>query len=298
MALLYRSRVPNPLERRVAANGISLTVFEWGRELQGEADTILLAHATGFHARCWDQVVRHLGARHVIAVDQRGHGRSDKTYPVRWEDFGRDLADLVRALELRDIVGVGHSMGGHATVEAAAAEGERFRRLVLIDPVIASPDEYAAGSRFDTSGITHPTIKRRNRWASPDEMFERFADRGPFAHWDRAVLRDYCQFGLLPDPTGVSFVLACPPEFEAAVYMAARSNCGVYRSVAAVDVPVFIVRAMEPPATRDMMDFRYSPTWPDLVREFRRGRELYLADQTHFLPMEDPARTAKLILES
>ena len=43
------------------------------------------------------------------------------------------------------------------------------------------------------------------------------------------------------------------------------------------------------------MDFRYSPTWPGLANQFRRGRELYLPDQTHFLPMEQPQLVAKLI---
>lgn len=288
----------NPLERRVTANGISLTVFEWGRELQGNGDTVLLAHATGFHARCWDQVVRHLGRRHVIAVDARGHGRSDKVYPVRWADFGRDLADLVRALELRDIVGVGHSMGGHAMVDAAAFESGRFRRLVLIDPVIASPEIYAAlGSAEEGEVEMHPTSKRRYRWSSPDEMFERFAGSGPFVDFDRAVLRDYCQFGLLPDPEGEGFVLACPPEFEASVYMAAMRHGEVHRSALALDIPVFLIRAMERPDDGGHMDFRYSPTWPGLVGELRRGRELHLPDRTHFLPMEHPAETAKLILE-
>jgi lipase len=287
-----------PLERRVLANGISLTIFEWGREYRGQGDSILLAHATGFHARCWDQVVRHLGERHVIAVDQRGHGRSDKVFPVRWQEFGRDLADLVRGLDLGPLVGVGHSMGGHATTEAAAAEGERFRRLVLIDPVIASPEEYAAGAALAEHfrDTPHPTVKRRNHWISPEEMFERFRDRGPFASWDRAVLRDYCQYGLLPAPSGEGLVLACPPEFEAAVYMGARGNGGVHSSAAAVEVPVLIVRAMEPPTEREVMDFRYSPTWPGLVREFKRGRDVYLPDRTHFLPMEDPALVATYIL--
>ena len=44
-----------PIEASVTVNGVSLTYFEWGRGSAG--DPILLAHATGFHARCWDQVV-------------------------------------------------------------------------------------------------------------------------------------------------------------------------------------------------------------------------------------------------
>jgi lipase len=286
-----------PIHRRLVANGITLSVFEWNAEDLATAATFLLAHATGFHARCWDRIVARLGARHVIAVDQRGHGRSDKPLPVHWQDFGQDLTELIRVLELTNVVGVGHSMGGHAITQAAAAAPERFQRLVLIDPVIVSPEEYAAGRVGVGSDWQHPTARRRNRWASPDEMFERFKDRPPFSAWDRDVLRDYCEYGLLPDPSGDGFVLACPPEFEAAVYMAARGNAAVYDSVRALDVPVLLVRVMEPPPDRDWMDFRYSPTWPGLIDHFRHGRELHLPDETHFLPMEKPELAGQLILE-
>jgi len=128
-----------PLEASVSVNGVSLTYFEWGRGSDG--DPLLLVHATGFHARCWDQVVAHLGSRRVIAIDQRGHGRSDKVEAIRWQEFGRDVAELVRRLDLQDVVGVGHSAGGHAMVEAAVLEPTRFRRLVLIDPTILAIED-------------------------------------------------------------------------------------------------------------------------------------------------------------
>jgi pimeloyl-ACP methyl ester carboxylesterase len=94
-----------PQEHRLRANGVELTCFEWHRELRGRQPPILLVHATGFHARVWDPVVERLGERHVISVDQRGHGRSEKTAITHWEVFGRDLAALVRELGLRDVLG-------------------------------------------------------------------------------------------------------------------------------------------------------------------------------------------------
>ncbi|MBW2372664.1 MAG: alpha/beta hydrolase [Deltaproteobacteria bacterium] len=124
---------------------MELAYFEWRPELRGREAPILLVHATGFHARCWDPVIRRLGERHVIAVDQRGHGRSQKIEITHWKDLGQDLAAFVEALDLRDVLGVGHSMGAHAMVDAAATRPGRFRRLVLIDPVIASPETYGGG---------------------------------------------------------------------------------------------------------------------------------------------------------
>lgn len=280
-------------------NGIELAVFEWGRPLVGREPTLLMAHATGFHARCWDPVVRRLSERHVIAVDQRGHGRSQKTAIDHWQVFGRDLAELARALELRDAIGVGHSMGGHALVDAAAARPGAFQRLVLVDPVIASPDAYGEGGWTIASlgGEPHPTTKRKRRFSSPEEMEERFRDRVPYRVFQPEALRAYCTYGLLPAEDGDGFVLACPPEIEASIYTTSRTNQGVHESVRALDIPVLVLRAKQPSEPRDVMDFSSSPTWVGLAAKFRYGREIHFPDHTHFLPMEIPEQISELILE-
>jgi pimeloyl-ACP methyl ester carboxylesterase len=289
---------PEPRAHRITVNGIELAYFTWGDTLPAGSETVLLAHATGFHARCWDQVVPHLGARRVIALDQRGHGRSEKTPITHWRVFGEDLSAFVRALELRDVVGVGHSMGGHAVLEAAAAAPSAFRRLVLIDPVIMAPDAYAAGGWTLPAGAApHPTAKRKRHFASPDEMIARFAERSPYSAFTPAGLRDYCVHGLLPAPDGDGFELACPPEIEAAIYMTSHTNAAVYDAVRALTLPALVVRVKQPPPDRSVMDFSSSPTWPGLVGELRAGREIHLADRTHFLPMESPELAARLVLD-
>jgi len=288
-----------PTEHRVDTGRIELAFFEWGVEHRGAAPTLLLVHATGFHARCWDPVARRLGDRHVIAVDQRGHGRSEKTEITHWDVFGQDLAAFVRALDLEGLVGVGHSMGGHAMVDAAAAEPARFRNLVLIDPVIAEAGAYGEGGWMISAlaGKPHPTVKRKRHFDSPEAMIERFRDRVPYSVFHPEALDAYCRFGLLPSESGEGFDLACPPEIEASVYMTSRTNAGVHDSIRALDLPVLIVRAKLPAPDRDTMDFSSSPTWPGLVGEFANARDLHFADRTHFLPMEIPDTIAELVLE-
>src|SRR5712692_1741421 len=195
------------VESRVAVNGVELAVWEWA----GEGPPILFCHATGFHARCWDQVIAHLPGRRCFALDFRGHGRSSKPAPpYLWREFGEDVAALATALGLSGAVGVGHSMGGHAVTLAASLKPDAFSTLLLLDPVIRGKQAYTGPWQE-----AHFVAKRRNRWASPQEMFDRFKDRAPFETWDRAVLRDYCEYGLEPDGDG--FVLACPPAIEASI---------------------------------------------------------------------------------
>jgi pimeloyl-ACP methyl ester carboxylesterase len=273
-----------PTEHRVTADGVELAFFEWGKAHRGRGPTLLLVHATGFHARCWDPVVRQLADRHVIAVDQRSHGRSEKIEIRHWDVFGRDLVALVRALGLEDLVGVGHSMGAHALVDAAAALRGPFQRLVL-----------TGGWMIQMPGSEpHPTAKRKRHFVSAEAMIERFHDRPPFASFDPEALRAYCRHGLLPAPGG-GFELACPPEIEASIYMTSRTNPGVHDSIRSLDLPVLLLRARLPPAERTVMDFSSSPTWPALVGEFSNGREIHFAERSHFLPMEIPGEVAALI---
>jgi pimeloyl-ACP methyl ester carboxylesterase len=287
-----------PSEHRIRVNGVELTYFEWDSAHRDEEPSILLVHATGFHARVWDQVIRLLGPRHIISVDQRGHGRSEKVAISHWGAMGQDLVELATELGIKGAIGVGHSMGGHALIEAATSCPAAFERLLLIDPVVAAPDHYHTdGWSIDLAGgEVHPTAKRKNEFESAQAMIDRFKDRPPFSRFDPAALADYCTYGLLPNAAGDGYQLACPPVIEASIYMTSRSNPGVYDSVRALAAPVMIMRAKRPPPDRDVMDFSSSPTWPGLADEFQNGREVYFPDHSHFLPMEDPQLVATYIL--
>lgn len=280
-----------PIESRVPVNGVELCVFEW----PGDGPPIVLVHATGFHARCWDQVVAHLPRRHVYAVDMRGHGRSSKPEPpYPWSRFGDDLAALARVLELRGATGAGHSMGGHSIVLAAASAPGAFGNLLLVDPVITSKAGYAA-ARPNADG--HFSARRRNEWASADEMFERFKDRAPFSSWEPAVLRDYCEYGLVPAAAGSGFVLACPPAIEAAIY-AGASGTDAYPAIESLQIPVRILRARQrPEGGGTSTDMGGSPTVPDLETHFQNAEDVFLPQYSHFIPMEAPAFVAGQILE-
>ena len=280
-----------PQLRKIRVNGAELAYFERNQPDPAKP-TLLFNHATGFHGRIWDRIVEPFADHHSIALEQRGHGRSEKLKVEHWKVVGEDVAGLVRALKLGNLIGVGHSMGAHALVDAAATGA--FARLVLLDPTIADPDSYANPMPLNFEGGIHPAARRRNRFASVEEMMERLATKSAFPVFDRQTFRDYCQHGLLPTPDG-GLQLACPPEIEASVYMSARTNADIFASVAAVEAPVLIVRAKAPEGERAPMDFASSPTWPGLASRFRQGREIYRPDITHFIPMQIPDEVIDLI---
>ena len=269
------------------ANGMELTVYEW----PGEQPTVLLCHATGFHARIWDQVIAGLPGRHCIAFDARGHGRSSKPEPpYSWRDLGADIAALADSLSLKSSIGVGHSLGGHSVTIGAALRPSAFSALVLLDPAILSRDAYH-GQLWEEAAFVR---KRRNQWASPDEMFERFHNRRPFDTWNAQVLRDYCDYALRPD--GAGFVLACPPDVEVSIFQNNQAvDSNIWAEISTVEIPVHVVRAGFQDPSHLMTG---SLTTPGLAASFRRGKDTLLPEHSHFIPMEAPELSAKFIADA
>lgn len=275
-----------PILSRHSLNGVELQVYDW----PANGPTVFFAHATGFHARCWDGVIRLLPEFRCIAADMRGHGLSSQPPPpYLWRYFGEDVAALAVTLRLHGALAVGHSKGGYAITLAAALQPGIFSRLLLADPVILSRTAYAAYAAREAD-VEHFAARRRNEWPSPEAMFENFKSRPPFSLWDPAVLHDYCQYGLVPNPGGEGYVLACPPAIEAATY-AGSAGGDIYAEIGTIDIPARILRARERTADSPV-DMSSSPTAPDLASHFRQAEDVYVPQYTHFIPMQDPAYVA------
>jgi pimeloyl-ACP methyl ester carboxylesterase len=247
----------------------------------GNGPPILFTHATGFHARVWDRIIEQI-PNQCFAIDTRGHGRSEKHFEsYDWRRFGEDTAMVAKELGLRGAVGVGHSMGGHAMALAAALEPAAFSRLLLIDPVIQSPDQY------NSAPIEVGFIRRRRaRWKSAEEMYQRFSAKPPFSAWKPDILRDYCEFGLLPD--GDELVLACPPEIEASIYQHCNwPDADISAELATIQIFTTIMRSGHL-MTEGKFDLSASATDPMLASRMPNARDVFLEGYSHFIPMEHP----------
>lgn len=284
----------DPVQHAFQASTARIAYVEWGERGR---PAVFLIHATGFHARCWDQTVAALPSGfNVFAVDMRNHGASEKTGPISdWSEPMHDIDELVAHLGLEGAIGAGHSMGGHVLVQVAARRPRAFKRLVLVDPVMMPPEVYADTTHRWPAHLEHPIARRRNKWASWQAMFDAFKDRHPYSLWRREVLADYCRYGVSPRQDGDGYELSCPPDIEASIYKAATGR-DIYDLVAKIDVPVTVLRAKpRPPGPRDHTDFAASPTWEHLAAKFKRGRDVFLPQLTHFIPMQDPELVARHI---
>lgn len=101
----------------------------------GGATTVVLVHCWMCDRTFWDAQIPALEERYrVIALDLPGHGEAGAEREA-WtvEAFGHDVAGLIDRLDLRDVVLVGHSMGGPVSLKAAALARDRVRGIVAVD---------------------------------------------------------------------------------------------------------------------------------------------------------------------
>jgi pimeloyl-ACP methyl ester carboxylesterase len=121
---------------RPGEGGLHLNAHRWPGDGNRDKQPIVLLHGLSSNARTWFQVAAALAAagHAVYAVDQRGHGHSDK--PISGYDFitvTDDLLCLCDALDLAAPIIAGQSWGGNVVLTFAARFPTRTAGIVLVD---------------------------------------------------------------------------------------------------------------------------------------------------------------------
>lgn len=145
------------------------------RELGSGTRPMLFAHGFGCDQNMWRFVSPAFEADHrVVLFDYVGCGRSDvDAYdPERYgtlDGYAADVIDIVRELDLRDVVFVGHSVSTMVGVLAAIEEPERFSHLVLVgpSPSYLNEEDYRGGfDRPDIEGLLDMMDRNYIGWAN------------------------------------------------------------------------------------------------------------------------------------
>ncbi|GHA74634.1 hypothetical protein GCM10010345_91350 [Streptomyces canarius] len=123
----------------VVREGVRLSCRDWGG---GPGRPIVLLHGLAGHAGEWDVLARRLSSRYrVVAVDQRGHGASERhPQDVSRAAYVADVIAVVDQLALQQPVLVGQSLGGHTAMLTAAAHPEAVGVLVLVEAGPGGPN--------------------------------------------------------------------------------------------------------------------------------------------------------------
>jgi len=148
------SRVPSQVADVTRRNNVTVV----GR---GEP-ALLFAHGFGCDQNMWRYVVPAFERAHrVVLFDHVGAGQSERAAYNRQkystlDGYATDVLEICQALELSDVVFVGHSVSSMIGVLAANREPDRFKALVLVGPSprYINDDGYVGGfSREDIEGL-------------------------------------------------------------------------------------------------------------------------------------------------
>ncbi|XVU28134.1 alpha/beta fold hydrolase [Actinoplanes sp. CA-054009] len=149
---------------------------------QGTGQPIVLSHGWPLSSDAWQVELKRFAdaGYRTIAHDRRGHGRSEKTYAGNDMDtYARDLAAVIEALDLHDVILVGHSTGGGEVVRYAAQYGQAQGRVAkvitagAVPPLMVRTEANPDGLPIDVfDGIRASVLKDRSQfWKDLSESF-------------------------------------------------------------------------------------------------------------------------------
>ncbi|WP_160328142.1 alpha/beta fold hydrolase [Solirubrum puertoriconensis] len=98
--------------------------------------TLLFIHGLSSYVRAWERSIPELSqSARCIAVDLPGYGKSSKgAYPATMAFYADVVHQFIQKLKLKNVVLVGHSMGGQIGVTAALQYPRDIQKLVLTSP--------------------------------------------------------------------------------------------------------------------------------------------------------------------
>lgn len=272
-----------PLEHLVDAGALRLSV----RDHAGEGPPLVCLHGLASNARWWDLVAPLLAPRRVVAVDQRGHGLSDK--PDDGYDFDSVVADargVVSALGLGPVAVAGHSWGASVALAWAAADPDGVRAVVCVDGGVGDLRRFFGDSWAVAEKAMRP----------PDLVG---IDPGALRGW---VSRS----GLAGDGDATRAMEILRGNFEEMPDRGLRPRLRVERHMRIayelyhLDGASLLSRVTQPVqlllAQRDGSDARRAGA-EDAVRALPRGSELRWIEGIHDLPVQRPAEVAGAMVE-
>ena len=176
-----RPLVDNPpvaggVDLDLPGDGIRLRATRW----RGDGTPVVLLHGLASSRRFWDLVVPDLSGLPVVALDQRGHGDSERPDgPYDGATVARDALTALDALGISRAVVVGHSWGASTALRLAATAPERVLSVVCIDGGLGGRDGSLSRERvreqltpprheLTEDGVRQLLANRSDSWWTPE----------------------------------------------------------------------------------------------------------------------------------
>jgi pimeloyl-ACP methyl ester carboxylesterase len=255
------------------AGGVRLAAWDFAAGSGGRRPGVLLLHGLLGRASHWAATARRLGPRYrVLALDQRGHGRSGKPEgPYTPEAYAADAVAAIEQLGPAPVTLVGHSMGALTAWQVAARRPDLVAAVVLCDMRASALGEAGQREWADWLGswpVPFATLGDVRQWFGADDPWAGRPDpvRGDFF----AEVMTEAEDGWRPLHAARHLLRSRDPWIRDAHW----------DELAHVRCPALVVRGTDGELGRAEAQ--------EMVRVLPHGRYAEIADAGHLLPWERP----------
>ncbi len=251
---------------------------------------IVFSHANGYHPNIYKVIfdnLQNVDVHSILFGPYRSDVSIDSFYS--WHQLKDELIDYIESNDLKASVGVGHSMGGIATLLAAAENPNLFKRIILFDPVILPRYVYwllgipCIPLKLKLAPPSRIALHRKDTFSSHDEVYQYYRPKSVFKNLTDEILWSYVVNSFEPYSDGVK--LKYTKEWEARVYATGTKPWSAIRNIS---VPVTIVRGVSSDVINDC-------TWERLKRIRPDFELITLENAGHLVPLEQVSKSIEII---
>ncbi|WEB40921.1 alpha/beta hydrolase [Streptomyces yunnanensis] len=271
------------------SGGVRLAAWEFtdppksggGLEGDGRRPGVLLLHGLMGRASHWADTARRLSAVHrAVALDQRGHGRSDKPVegPLDRAAYVEDAIAAIEQLELAPAALVGHAMGALTAWQVAARRPDLVRALVICDmraSALGAASQREWAEWFRSWPVPFATLADVRKWFGEDD---------PTLERPRPARGEFFAEVMAERADGWR------PVFSRRQMLSARETWvhdAHWEELAQVACPTLVIRGLDAELGRAEAQ--------EMVRVLPRGEYAEIPEAGHLLPWEQPDAWCRVI---
>ena len=264
---------------------------------RGQGSDLHFLHANGYPPECYEPFLKLLGKNyHVLGMYLRPLWPGSDPDEIRdWNPFSEDLLQFLGEHNLGPVIGVGHSIGAVVTLRAALKESDRFRALLLMEPVLFPRYfmlEWNLARVLGLRNRIHPKIAsslhRRREFDDLEKVFAGYRRREVFRFFSNENLRAYIKGMTRPKADG-GHELAFSPEWETRIYYTSIwRDWDLWSGLSKLEIPTLIIRGAE-------TDTFWESTARTVHKKNPRIETVTLENATHLLPLERPEEIFEVI---